>query len=127
MIATPIVAAITAIGTFFSGLSTASLLAQALSRPRKAHSVMEMEAPTALKKGSLCGFHASTYMVGLNQNQPITDRARTGRMAHQTATEENLPVMEAPMKLAAVQTQRTAMVETHTATGESSMPKNSEP
>ncbi len=53
MIATPIVAANTAIGTFFSGLSTASEFAQALSNPRKAHKVMEIEAPTALKNGSL--------------------------------------------------------------------------
>ena len=108
------VAASTAIGTFFSGLSTASLLAQALSSPKKAHSVIEIEAPTAEKKGSLCGFQASTYIVGLNQNQPITVKSNTGRMTHQTAKALNFPVSEAPIKFADVQIQSTTIVERQT-------------
>ena len=105
------VAASTAIGTFFSGLSTASLLAQALSSPKKAHSVIEIEAPTAEKKGSLCGFQASTYIVGLN---PITVKSNTGRMTHQTAKALNFPVSEAPIKFADVQIQSTTIVERQT-------------
>ena len=45
IIAAPIVPPITAIGTFFLGFSTASLLAAADSRPKKAHSVIEIELP----------------------------------------------------------------------------------
>ena len=59
MTATPIVAPSTAFGTFVSGLSTASELAQADSRPRKAQSVIEMEALSASKNGMLFGFQLS--------------------------------------------------------------------
>ncbi len=54
-------------------------------------------------------------------------QAKNRRMAHQTATELNLPVIEAPAKFATVQSQSTTIVEIHTATGLSSISKNSAP
>lgn len=69
-----------------------------------------MEAPTAVKKGWLRGFQLATYKSGSNQNQPITDKISTGMITHQTATALNLPVMLAPKKLEAVQTQSTTIV-----------------
>ena len=66
-------------------------------------------------------------MVGLNQNHPMTLRRRTGRTTHQTAKELNLPVMDAPMKLADVQIQRTTIVERQTLTGDRLMPSSSDP
>ena len=50
--AAPRVPPSTAMRTFFSGLSTTSALAHADSNPRKAHNVMAMEEPTAVKNGT---------------------------------------------------------------------------
>ncbi|MNZ98677.1 hypothetical protein D3C78_1179720 [compost metagenome] len=49
----------TAMGTFFSGFSTASALAQADSRPRKAHSVIATEELAASKIDRPWGFQAA--------------------------------------------------------------------
>ena len=45
--------------------------------------VIEIEAETASKNGMLLGFQLATYMSGLNQNQPKTESAVTGRIAPQ--------------------------------------------
>ena len=47
--AAPIVPPITAIGTFFLGLSTASLFAAADSKPKNAHKVIEIDLPIPSK------------------------------------------------------------------------------
>ena len=51
----------TAIGTFFSGLSTASELAAADSKPKNAHNVIAMELVAASLNGKLFTFQLSMY------------------------------------------------------------------
>ena len=114
MAAAPNVPPNTAIGTFFSGLSTASVLAQADSSPKNAHNVIEIEDPTALAKGKLFGFQESTYNLGLNQNQPAIDKNRTGRITPQTVILLILPVILAPPKLAMVHSHNTPSSNTNT-------------
>src|SRR5688572_1030289 len=105
------VATSTAMGTFFSGFSTASAFAQADSSPRNAHRVTEIELPTADQKPISCGFHAADQVVGLNQNQPISEIRTTGRITPHTVIEPILPVMLAPPKLANVVTHSSTMVQ----------------
>ena len=55
---------------FFSGLSTASALAHADSRPRKAHNVMAMEFVAASPNGMLLTFQFATYISAEKYAQP---------------------------------------------------------
>src|SRR5690606_27288891 len=112
---------------FFCGFSTASILAQADSSPRKAHNVMEMDVEMAEKKSSLLGFHALAYNDGLNQNQPRTHSPTTGMITPHTVTEPICPVIFAPPKLHTVVIHSTTMVARQTPTGESSTPSNTLP
>ena len=100
----------TAIGTFFSGFSTASLLAQADSIPKNAHKVMAIEEPTASKNGKLCGFQELMYCAGLNHHQPIIEIPTTGMITPQTVMLLICPVIRAPPKFAIVQIHNTTIV-----------------
>ncbi|CSA31858.1 Uncharacterised protein [Vibrio cholerae] len=100
----------TAIGTFFSGFSTASALAHADSKPKNAHNVIAIEPPNAWKNGKPCGFHAERYKSKSNQYQPMMDTPITGMMMPQTVTLETWPVIRAPPKLATVATHNTKIV-----------------
>ena len=117
----------TAFGTFTSGLSTASALAQADSIPRKAHSVIVMELVAASPKGILFTFQFAMYMSGEKKNQPMIARPIQGIITPHTVIEETLPVYFGPPKLSTVANQSTPMVATAVMTGSKVLPKNPQP
>src|SRR5690606_1906572 len=106
---------------------TTSALAHADSSPRKAHSVMALEEPTAAKTGTWCGFQELTYSVGLNQNEPMMHIPTTGIMTPQTVILLTSPVQRATPKLATVQIHTTPMVASPICTGVSATPNSSVP
>src|SRR5262245_63824696 len=96
-------------GTSRFGFSTASEFCAADSMPRKAHSVSEMLEPMPSPIESPCGFQAALNVSPLNQNQPITQSAPTGRITPHTVTAPILPVTLGPPKLATVVSQSNAI------------------
>ena len=122
-----LVIANTAIGTFFSGFSTASAFAQADSNPKNAHNVIEIETPIASKVGTLCGFHEFTYNEPSNHFQPMIEIPTTGIITPQMVNELMLPVILAPPKLRIVASQRVKIVHNAIESGERVAPRNSEP
>ena len=88
----------TAFGTFFSGLSTASALAHADSRPRKAHNVMAMEFVAASPNGMLLTFQFATYISAEKYAQPTVLITSTGAITPHTVKLDTRPVILAPPK-----------------------------
>ncbi|MNV58684.1 hypothetical protein D3C71_1510710 [compost metagenome] len=107
-----------------SGFSTASVLAQADSRPRKAHRVIATEAPAASNQPLSWGFQPAAYTLLSNQNQPTVETSTTGAITPQTVTAPIRPVMLAPPKLAKVVIHNRAIVARPTCSESSSIPNN---
>src|SRR3954465_6885206 len=89
-------------GTSRLGFSTADEFCAADSMPRNAHNVSEMLEPMPAPRLRPCGFHAALNVAPLNQNQPMTQSAPTGRMTPHTVMEPILPVTLGPPKFANV-------------------------
>ena len=90
----------TAIGTFFSGFSTASVLAHADSKPKNDHKVNVIELVTASPNGRLLTLHWLTYNYGLNHIQPNIEIDTTGIITPHTVTDPIRPVIFGPPKFA---------------------------
>ena len=69
-----------------------------------------------------CGFHAAAKVSVLNQNQPMSESAPTGRMTPHTVTEPILPVRLGPPKLATVVSHSRPITLMHVAIGVADIP-----
>ena len=110
MTATAMVAANTALGTDFSGLSTLSSLAQADSNPKKAQNIMGAVAVTAESTGKSRGFQfcANTCVSKLNGAAQSTKRS--GIKMPQMVTALRRPMALTPAKFTSVESQSSAIV-----------------
>src|SRR5262245_1663499 len=109
MTAAPRVPNMHASGTSRFGFSTAAEFCAADSIPRKAQRVSAMLEPIPWNRLIPCGFQAAPNVAGLNQNQPMIERAPTGMMTPHTVIDPMRPVIFGPPKFAAVVSQRRAI------------------